>query len=479
MKIKLHFTIWLLLFLSSANVHSQTDTVLLTETATHLFPSFPIKSSYSSLIDRNGTDYLFSANMESGLGIYDISFPGTMNSVLDLGITNFHNLDVSSLRQKNNSLFLGIGDFQVNTNTGTGLAILDISNPAAPVLKDIWDSAAYTHGVSHFLLEGDYAYLSSMTDGIIILDISDEFNISFVSTIQPDLNFPSPSTNAHNARGLKIRNDTLYVAFDRGGLRVIDVTDKQHPVEVYKYVNASLNSVAAAAYNDIWLKDNYAFLSVDYCGLEIIDISAIPYTGINWYNPVNCNFSNWSGAPIHTNELKAANSDSLLFVSAGQSELLVFDITDPLNTSLTGVMANLADSLATYGVDVFEGTISLSFVHTPFHVPPFTPFYANPGGLKLLDYTISNNTSDISGPIPSSVFLYPNPSEGNLKIQSGQEIIDISVNDILLRQIPLRRIIENGNITGLVLENVSSGIYFLRLQTRFGTKTERFIVDRN
>ncbi len=479
MTIKLHFTIWLLLFLSSANVHSQTDTVLLTETATHLFPSFPIKSSYSSLIDRNGTDYLFSANMESGLGIYNISLPGSINPVLDLGTANFHNLDVSSIRQKNNSLFLGIGDFQVNTNAGTGLVILDISNPAAPVVKDIWDSVAYTHGVSHLLIEGDYAYLSSMTDGIIILDISDENNILFVSHIQPDLNFPAPSSNAHNARGLKFRNDTLYVSFDRGGLRLIDVTDKQNPVEVYKYINPSLNSVAAAAYNDIWLKDNYAFLSVDYCGLEIIDISAIPYTGISWYNPVNCNFSNWSGAPIHTNELKTANGDSLLFISAGQSELLIFDISDPLNTSLTGVMANLTDSLATYGVDVFEGTISLSFVHTPFHIPPFTPFYANPGGLKLLEYTISTNTSDISGPIPSSVILYPNPSKGKLIILSGQEIIDISVNDILYRQIPVRRIIENGNITGLELENVSSGIYFLRLQTRFGTKTERFIVERN
>ena len=57
-----------------------------------------------------------------------------------------------------------------------------------------------------------------------------------------DLNFPTSSGSAHNARGLKYRNDTLYVCFDRGGLRVVDVTNKTNPLEVYKYINNSLNS---------------------------------------------------------------------------------------------------------------------------------------------------------------------------------------------------------------------------------------------
>ena len=51
---------------------AQIDTVTFNLQATHLFPSFPVKSSYTSLFDkRPGMNYLYSANMESGLGIYD------------------------------------------------------------------------------------------------------------------------------------------------------------------------------------------------------------------------------------------------------------------------------------------------------------------------------------------------------------------------------------------------------------------------
>ena len=166
-----------LLTVISIESYSQIDTVTFTEQAVHLFPSLPIKSSYTSLFDkRNGMNYVYSANMESGLGIYDISNPSIINPVLNWSIANFNNLDVSTIEQKGNSLFVGIGDFQVNTNTSSGLAIVDITNPTSPVIKDIWDSAQFDHGISHLIVYGNYAYLSTMTDGVIILDVSDENN---------------------------------------------------------------------------------------------------------------------------------------------------------------------------------------------------------------------------------------------------------------------------------------------------------------
>jgi len=457
---------------------AQVDTVLFSEKATHLFPAFPYKTSYTSIIDRRGIDFLYSANMEFGLGIYDIADTSQIVPVLNIPIADFDSLDVSNIKQRNNSLFAGIGDFQVNTNRASGLAILDISNPASPIFKDIWDTVAFTHGVSHILIEGDYAYLSIMTDGIIILDISDENNIQFVSYLQLDLNFPSPSSNAHNSRGLKIRNDTLYVCFDRGGLRLVDVSDKYSPQEIYKYININLNSTAAAAYNDVFLIDNYAFMSVDYCGLEIVDIGSIPFTNVQWYNPWGCNTVNWSGADLHFNEIKTSNNDSLLFVSAGQSEVFLFDVSSPSNTVLKGAMANPNDSVATYGLDVYGEKVSLSLVNTPFHVPPFTPFFGRPGGLKLLSYSVLNGTGINSRTSElNNLTVYPNPVRKNLFIESENSIKEVNLLDLFGRLLYSGTQAGENKSAELNFSNYPSGTYFLRIHTKKGIQSRRIFVQ--
>ncbi|MCB9246354.1 MAG: T9SS type A sorting domain-containing protein [Flavobacteriales bacterium] len=462
------------------NVKAQIDTVTLTEKSAHFFPSIPVKSSFTSLFDkRTGVDFVYSANMESGLGIYDISNSTIINPVLNWPISNFNNLDVSTIEQRGNSLFVGIGDFQVNTNSSSGLAIVDITNPITPIIKDIWDSTLFDHGISHLIVEGNYAFLSTMTDGIIILDISNENNISFKSHLQLDLNFPSSSSNAHNARGLKYKNDTLYVCFDRGGLRAIDVTNKNNPIEVYKYINTSLNSEAAAAYNDIAIKGNYAFVSVDYCGLEVLDISSIPFTSVQWFNPWGCNYTNWSGANLHTNELILSNNDSLLFVTAGQSESFVFDVTNPMTVSKVGEFVNLNDTLATHGLDVWEDKVILSFIHTPFHIPPFTPFFADPGGLKLLNFSFTTLSTSISETSLNneSLKIYPNPNEGqNLFISCNSELVSIrmmnSTGQLVFVELKI-----NQKEYSVELPAIESGIYFLSIETKEGQKTEKIIIN--
>lgn len=459
---------------------AQIDTVTFNLQATHLFPSFPVKSSYTSLFDkRPGMNYLYSANMESGLGIYDISVPNAITPILNFTIGNFNNLDVSTFEQIGNSLFVGIGDFQVNSNTSSGLAILDITNPTKPSVKDIWDSTSFHHGISHLIIEGNYAYLSTMSDGIIILDISDENNIIFKSSLQLDLNYPAPSANAHNARGLKYKNDTLYVCFDRGGLRVVDVTNKIKPVEVYKYINSTLNSQAAAAYNDIAIKGNYAFVSVDYCGLEVIDISSVPFTSVQWINPWGCTNSNWSGADLHTNELALANNDSILFVTGGQSELFAYDVTNPNTMKKLGQFVNLNDTLATHGLDVLNNKVSLSFIHTPFHIPPFTPFFADPGGLKLLEFNIStlNNSLFELDNNEESILIFPNPNSGNnINIKSNSAITKIMITNSIGELLYSANKIHKTEHT-LTLESQETGMFFINIITTKGQTTKKIIIN--
>lgn len=470
------------LYLHFVQANAQIDTVVLNLSAQQLFPEFPIKSSYTTLFDRRPSKpFLYSANLELGLGIYDISNPNAIATVQDYGIANFDNLDVAAIQQRGNSLFVGLGDFHVNTNAATGLAILDISNPAMPVVTSIWDSTVYKHGITHLTVSGNYAYLATMKDGIIILNVSDEHHIRFESSLQLDLNFPSPSSNAHNARGLALKNDTLYVSFDRGGLRAVDVSDKKHPKEVYKYINSDLNASAAAAYNDVVIKEHYAFVAVDYCGLEVVDIGTIPFQPVQWYNPWGCNFTNWSGAAIHTNELVLANSDSLLFVSAGQSDLLVFDVTNPLNTHKIGAYTYINDTLASNGLDVYQNRVSLSFLHTPFFIPPFTPFFSDPGGIKILNYTVENASSEVHTPASTigEISVFPNPATDKLQIESANPVTQVNIYDFLGREIFTFRQNADLYVSLDLPPGLKQGIYLLEIETLQGRQLRKIVLDRN
>ena len=75
-----------------------------------------------------------------------------------------------------------------------------------------------------------------------------------------------------------------------------------------------------------------------------------------------------------------------MFVTAGQSELFAFDITNPLTVSKVGEFVNLNDTLATHGLDVWNDKIILSFIHTPFHIPPFLHHFCRPRRFKTIRF---------------------------------------------------------------------------------------------
>jgi len=449
-----------LLFLVNLSI-SQIDSVGIEFQGEIEFPSqfLQLKSSISSRIDNRNNGYLYSANLIFGLGIYDISDPSNIEMLLDIEISTFEGLSVSTLQQVDNFLFVGLGDFQ-KENPASGLAIINVTIPENPILQDIWTSADFIFGVSHLDIYDGIAYLSMMDDGLLILDVNNVDDIQFVSSYIPDLTFPATSDGHHNGRGITKSGDILYYTFDRGGLRAIDVSDIYHPEEIQKYINPDLIDKATAAYNDVIVIGNYAYVSVDYCGMEVLDISTDPWTLVEWYDPVDCQGFNWFGADVHTNEVVTACNDSLLYISGGNSEVIVFDISDPLELKRVGRFFELNNELAAYGLHVLDDKISVSYINNPLNIP----YVGNWGRLKLLSFTKMTATSlnDVENNSPSVFF--PNPAYSYIEIANYNGINAISLFTLEGRFIKNFNLleIENGRID---IRHWSNGTYLLKWES--------------
>ncbi len=243
--------------------------------------------------DELSRPYLYVANKEGGLKIYDISVITSPVLVATVSINSFDTLHVMNVSQSGNYLYLAIGNTFTNPQKG-GMAIVDVTNPLLPVVTDYYIVPGSASGGGVVKVEGNYAYLGAMKSGLVILDISNKSNIQFVSKFAPSINYPpisSPNPNLYNARGMEVKNSIVYLCYDAGGFRVINCTNKLAPVETGRWCNPVMYSPLdhPRAYNNIVIDDTLAYIAVDYCGMEVLNItdtSKIKLFG--WWYIVNC-----------------------------------------------------------------------------------------------------------------------------------------------------------------------------------------------
>ena len=435
-------------------------------------------AAYSSLFDRNNQPYIYTTSMQLGLVVFDISNINNPMPIDTLPTSMFGGSHVTNLHQDGNYLYLSLGSFQ-GTTQKAGLAILDISNPANINITDLWDSTAYSQGAAIVKTQGQYAYLGAMEDGIIVLNIANKQDIQFVSHYQPDLTWPGVTNYDPNARGMDIRNDTLFLAFDAGGLRLIDISDKNNLNQITQYINTALTAIANPAYNNIRVVGSYAYIPVDFCGLDVVDISnPNNLHSVAWYNPWNCNGGSWFGSPGHSNELILTNNDSLLFMSGGDTEAIVFDLSNPAQPKRLGAYEFVGDSAVSWGLDAYNGRLVLSMIDNSAVLPifqPFQPYYSDYGGIQILDWqAVVTNLKQIEK--HSTIRVFPNPSQHQLNIQLDQiptsDWIDVySTDGCLVHQFYCRK-----NTTQQIdISSLPQGMYWLQLQTNEGILHQRFI----
>lgn len=479
----------LLLFIAgNPQVQAQTaDTVIFTELGHHYFDtsvSFLHYSAYTPLFDRLGRDYLYVTTKELGLITYDISVPSNPDPVDTIDVNLFGNLKPTDVVQNGNYLYVSLGDFQGLFPQRAGMAIIDVQNPQTPVITDRWDSTAYNQGAAAVLYDNGYVYLGAMEHGVLILDVSSPANIVFKSQFIPDPLFGNPF-NDPNARGLAIRNDTLYVAYDAGGLRVLDVANKMNVSEIGMYRSPAIVNAAYPYYNNVSIVGNYAYVAVDFCGVDVIDISNVNnMQSVSWLNPWNClkdtvqNTNTWSGSDGHTNQIHFVPGDSIFFVSGGDTELLAVDGDDPLQPAVAGSFGAVNDSVfGTWGVDFYNNKVAVTLIRFPF-TGPFTPFFTRQGGIRILSWTHPlGKKEDAEKKYTFTVF--PNPVSDELKLQTTYSgSVKLQCYDLSGKMVLPLQTFQRADAATIDVHGLAAGTYLLEAITNEGVVWKKFVVQR-
>ena len=400
----------MILLISASTMVGQSFTF--TQLAEYEMSSIWPTATLAPRLDKLGRDYLYTANNEQGIRVFDISAVASPILIHDFPNSSFGGWKAMNLEQSGNFLYASIGGIfsgaGISSTQATGLAIFDVTSPSTMFMTSYWDSVDIFQGTAITKVVGNYAFLGGMEEGLVILDISDPYDIRFVSHYVPDINFPSvptPTSTVPNARGMWVEDDLVYLAYDRGAFRIIDVSDVFNPVQLSQFVNPALDAVAAKAYNNVEVRGNHAFIPVDYCGLDIVNVTD-PNAPISagWFDPWGCTFFNWIGGEAHTNELEFLN-DSILFMTGGHHDLMAINVADPANPELVGEFGNPHDSLVVWGLDVQNGRVALGYIDNVTTIP----YDSKWGGFKILDWNMAN---DIDIYDLSTIMVFPNPSSG-------------------------------------------------------------------
>ena len=328
-----------------------------------------------------GRPFIYVAHKSGGLTVIDVSLKQPA-VVANLSRRRLSDMDVMNLSQKDHYLYLSLGDF-FGRNAHAGLAVISVENPRRPRRLAVWKSPSKMQGSAIVAVQEPLAFLGAMQHGVMVFDVSNFREIEHLATYQPDVDFPrpNPGKTAHpNARGMTVRGRWLYVAYDAGGLRVIDLQDPRHPVEASRYINQSMIN-NAQAYNNIAIYGGRAYVTLDYAGLEILDIrNPRDIHQIGWWNPWKADsLTNlWFNSHGHTNQLVFDKKRKAVMVSAGDSELIAVDVSNSAHPRMLAQFGRPGNLFGCWGVAQDDSMIYLAYIKTP------VPFRGTWSGIKAV-----------------------------------------------------------------------------------------------
>jgi hypothetical protein len=298
-------------------------------------------------------NFAFVADGPGGLVIIDITDPDVLTAEYTLALPDMTNDVVVS------------GDLAFVANN-TLIWALDVSNPASPLIRDIYSSAGPVEGLA---VSGDLLIAAEGLTGLEIIDITDPGQLTQVGL------YDTPG----QAHQVAVSGDLLMVADGTSNLQVIDITVPSSPTLVGFYDLPGTS-------NDVSLSGNLAVVTGDGEGMSIVEIFQpieAPYnlatvdtpgtvTGVavagdltfvadNNYGLKVYDSSDLSdpqlvgtfGAVGHTSGIVVAGDHA--FLSDNDLGLQVIDVSDPGSPALLGALGTTGDArgLAVDGDFVF------------------------------------------------------------------------------------------------------------------------------
>ena len=195
--------------------------------------------------------------------------------------------------------------FHAYISEGPRLVILNIANPVKPTV--LGQTPVFPNTIQDIQVDGFYAYVATGEAGLRILDISDSSHPVEVGVCDT----PGRAVDVH------VVGAYAYVADSQSGLRVIDVSDPVTPEEV-----------GALEIQSSWIWRVHAHLNYIYAaggpGILVIDVS-------NPTQPITVAIYETPGS-VQGMDIVGSHA----YVADGEADLLVLDISVPTSPSEVG-----------------------------------------------------------------------------------------------------------------------------------------------
>ena len=420
------------------------------------------------------------SNAYSGLFLYGDYLYAMRESIFDvINVTNPTNPIHISEWETGGSFDIHVcGDIAYLTHSTNQMWVLNMTDPSnggligavSPQVLDVYTSGSSSVVPRGIISAGDFLFFNSGDGGLQILNCSDPTNIQYLSAFD-DYN------SSFYPRDFWLDGNYVYLTvsgLSSSRLDVIDVTSPNSPFRI-----AQISS--PLAFSEIFVDGNYAYISSDYNGCQIVNIT-------NPFSPEiigNFSFANtrindifvegeyvfiadsWNFHIIkisdyvkskevgkYTDSLSSFNSiendGNLAYVSAGNG-LEIVNITEIQSPTYVGeYISGLSTALDVEGdllymSDVSTGLLVLdvSDPSSPSYIGEYSTFpndiqvlgdtaflAAATSGLQIVDVSDPSNPSLIDSYIPSSGFVTGVCVYGDKAFISvnlvGLEVIDIS-----------------------------------------------------
>lgn len=232
---------------------------------------------------------------------------------------------------------------------GTGLHIIDISDPMKPSSKGVYQTTGTAETIA---VKGSTIYLANGTNGLEVIDVSDPSKPVLVGRA-----FQSKST-----LGLALVDNKVYIAAANDGVLVADVTQKSQPKELYTIKTPGIA-------RNVVVSGSYAYVADDWKGIGILDISKTPtviksiemegriYDVATYQNHLYCATDDGLKVLDLTDPLKPVEIsqsvegdrvkkvvalDGRAYCVCSEKGILCYDITDPKNVKLLATHSPLS-----------------------------------------------------------------------------------------------------------------------------------------